>query len=524
MAVLAFCMAWVQPSAAQQSTVQTVANAKAAVVYVVSSTNSGAMSGSGFVIRSNSASSTIVTANHVVEGANQVDVIFDSDLHKRYSATVVSRDHVKDVAILSVAIGNRSVLNLEPSSKFNEGTQILVIGYPRATLQFRKIEGDDLRPSVHSGIISAIRLNGELIQFDAAIDHGDSGGPIIDASTGKVVAIVRGVPLDPAYIAHGMEQALPGSGFGPSADTIAGVLIANSPPDNKSTASSANDARPAPQANSASYRLGYGVPRMTVTGNQGLADGINSGVDASVLSRLVNFLKGDNSLYLVPLNLSPDLFSNSERLAGYCADNRLNAFAIPQYSWNLTGGPRTNNYGAVVGYSGNASVTMNLYIVDCFGQPFFVGSKNKSENRTFAHRTPDREIVDMANDLLDQLMSQFAQTQTSRSTAWDTLLKFGVAFDPNDPGLHSLFYFDKKPEGLVVRAVVTGGPAAVAGIRPLDRILQVGDADTSSMSLEDFRDRISHSDFALTIQRPGGTQVVQVHPIPYADAIRVVQH
>lgn len=527
-------------SFAQQNAAQVVSASKPAVVYIVCSTNSGAQSGSGFVLVSTATSSLIITANHVVEGVNEVDVIFDSDVRKRYPATVVHHDHVKDVAVLSVKVGNRPTLSLERPSAFSEGSPILVVGYPRATLQFRRIEGDDLRPSVHSGIVSAIRLGGEIIQFDATIDHGDSGGPIIDSVTGKVVAIVRGSPLDPSYAARGMEQALPGSGFGPSADAISSVAQISSVADISSATTritrpvgpaslSTNErdisSESSQAANSASYRLGYGIPQTTVTyGGQDLGNQINGSVDASVLDRLVKFLKGDNSLYLVPLSLSSDALSDTQHLAAYCEDNRLNLIAAPSYRWNLTGGPRYNSFGGIDGYNGTASVTMSLAVFDCFGQPFFSAVKTKSENRFFAHRSPDREIVDMANDMLDQITKELAQVQMSSSAAWNSLLKVGIAYDPADPTFHSMFYFRKLPEGYRVVIVVPGGPIDKAGVRVQDIIQAINGLDTSNMTVSEIQQKLNSPQYNLTVQRPGGSTTVVVNPIRYAEVIKLVRH
>lgn len=153
-----------------------VAAAKPAVVFIVALGPSGTQSGSGFAVASTATDTTIVTANHVVEGESQVDVVFDSNERERYTARIVRRDHVRDVAILSVPIGNRPTLALAPPASIREGMSIALIGYPMATIAFKKINGDALRPSIHGGIVSAIRLDGELVQFDAATYHGDSGG------------------------------------------------------------------------------------------------------------------------------------------------------------------------------------------------------------------------------------------------------------------------------------------------------------------------------------------------------------
>jgi S1-C subfamily serine protease len=82
------------------------------VVYIVSALPAGAASGSGFIYSSTGSTSTIITANHVVEGASRVDVILDSDPHQRYAATIVRRDHVRDVAVLTIPVGNRRALPL----------------------------------------------------------------------------------------------------------------------------------------------------------------------------------------------------------------------------------------------------------------------------------------------------------------------------------------------------------------------------------------------------------------------------
>lgn len=519
-------------AAPERSLSQVVAASKSAVVFIVVATNNGAQSGSGFVVKSTATTTTIITANHVVEGGTQVDVIFDSNERERYPAEVIKRDHVRDVAVLTVNVGNRAKLALEPNSTIQEGMSIVLIGYPLATLEFNRIDGDALRPSVHSGIVSAVRFNGELIQFDAATYHGDSGGPIIDASNGKVLAIVHGAELDPSYAARGLEQSLPGSSFGPSSTTIASVMNgAKSGPAGvtaQGEAMSAGTSAPAAMAghrNSASYRIGYGVPHEVVT--SGPSDGgaeINSAVESSALARLTSYLKSDNSLYLIPVDMPPAALSDSQRLSGYCDDARLDGIAAPSYSWRLTGGPRYNAYGTLMGYSGTAEVTVDFFVFDCFGEPFFAEQKSKSENRYFAHRTPDREIVDMANDLLDQLMNDFTSVRSQRQGAWQSLLKTGIAIDPTDQSLHSMLFFTKQPDGYHVSVVVPNGPGDRAGVRVQDVISQINNEDASSLTIDQMRQQMNMPVYTLLLQRPGGTVTVTVHPQPYGQIVNALQH
>ena len=205
------------------------------------------------------------------------------------------------------------LLRLANAASVQEGMSIAVVGYPRASSFFERIEGDDLRASVHRGTLSAVRLGGEIIQFDATTDHGDSGGPVIDASTGLVVAIVRGSPLDPQYASRGLEQALPGSFYGPSSATIRSVIVAAATARNdhrgnlavKSCRRNSDPARcghsitnghhcPNPNGNSAAYRVGFL--------NLVSADPPTEAIAQSVFGRLTTALQADNSLYIIPVS------------------------------------------------------------------------------------------------------------------------------------------------------------------------------------------------------------------------------
>jgi len=511
---------------------QVVRKAKPATVFVVAATTSGAQSGTGFAVQSDADSTTIVTANHVIEGETQVDVIFDGSESERYPAEVIRRDHVKDVAILKVRVGHRPTLSLEGPDDVVEGMQIVLIGYPLTTLEFHRIGGDALQPSVHTGIVSAIRFNGAILQFDAATYHGDSGGPIIDTDNGRVVAIVHGAALDPSFAARGLEQSLPGSSFGPSSSTIASVMYETGSDNTKAvsnggeeSSASAGATQVATGATSSSYRVGYGIPHEVVTdGDVQSGNEINEAVEAAALDRLQDFLKQDNSLYLIPVSLDQTAVADPQRLSGYCDDARLNALVFPSYAWNLTGGPRYNAYGGLLGYSGEALVSVDLFVFDCYGIPFFVEHKSKSENRYFAHRAPDREIVDMTNDLLTQLMSDLSASQAKYAARWQSLLKTGLDVDPTDGKLHSMMFFIKKPEGYQVLSVVPNGPADQAGVKAQDVIEQINGQDASSMDRSRLLDLMNAPTFTLVLQRPGGNVTVTVHPESYENLLRELQH
>lgn len=144
----------------------------------------GTATGSGFLIDTEG---HIVTNNHVVEGADRVEVKLGSS-DTTYTAEVVGTDPATDVALLKVDAPADQLhpLSLGDSSKVEVGEQVVAIGNPFG-----------LDRTVTAGIVSALQRqiqapNGfsisHVIQTDAAINPGNSGGPLID-SAGSVIGI-----------------------------------------------------------------------------------------------------------------------------------------------------------------------------------------------------------------------------------------------------------------------------------------------------------------------------------------------
>jgi putative serine protease PepD len=139
--------------------------------------------GSGFVYDGDG---HIVTNQHVVEGATSVSVKFWNG--KTYDAQVVGTDASTDLAVLKVNAPASELfpLSLGDSSKLAVGDAVVAIGSPFG------LEG-----TVTSGIVSALHREmtspnhfaiDNSIQTDAAINHGNSGGPLLNAQ-GKVVGV-----------------------------------------------------------------------------------------------------------------------------------------------------------------------------------------------------------------------------------------------------------------------------------------------------------------------------------------------
>lgn len=168
-------------------------------------TSDQTISGSGFIITSNG---YIVTNYHVIEDAENFSVILSDG--EEVAAKVVSYDVYSDLAVLKVEGQMPGVAVLGNSENLKPGETVIAIGSPLG----------DFRNSVTVGVISAIgrTINTgrgfemeNLIQTDAAINSGNSGGPLVNLA-GEVVGVntlvVRGNGQGTA-IAEGLGFAIP---------------------------------------------------------------------------------------------------------------------------------------------------------------------------------------------------------------------------------------------------------------------------------------------------------------------------
>jgi putative serine protease PepD len=139
--------------------------------------------GSGWVYNS---SGNIVTNEHVVDGASSISVRFWNG--KTYSASVVGTDKSTDLAVIKVDAPSSELhpLSVGNSADLQVGDGVVAIGSPFG-----------LEETVTSGIVSALHRAIEApnnftindsVQTDAAINHGNSGGPLLN-SQGQVVGV-----------------------------------------------------------------------------------------------------------------------------------------------------------------------------------------------------------------------------------------------------------------------------------------------------------------------------------------------
>ncbi len=171
---------------------QAVQNVGSSVVTVVATiprqqtffgaTGDETSTGSGIFISSDG---YILTNHHVIDGANQYQIVYvDGSQH---DATLVGTDQYSDLAVLKVTDSVPAVASLGNSDALNPGETVIAIGSPLG----------DFKNTVTVGVVSATgrsidtgngySIDG-LIQTDAAINQGNSGGPLVNLA-GEVIAI-----------------------------------------------------------------------------------------------------------------------------------------------------------------------------------------------------------------------------------------------------------------------------------------------------------------------------------------------
>jgi S1-C subfamily serine protease len=156
---------------------------------------------------------TILTNLHVILGAGRIGVVFADGSES--PAEVISVRPEQDLAVIKASILPDDLIpaTLRPAGSLNVGDRVIAVGFPFG-----------IGPSLSSGVVSGLRreyrtpegerLLSDLIQFDAAVNPGNSGGPLVTMD-GHVVGIVTAI-LNPSN-----QRVFIGIGFAVPIETAA---------------------------------------------------------------------------------------------------------------------------------------------------------------------------------------------------------------------------------------------------------------------------------------------------------------
>jgi S1-C subfamily serine protease len=189
------------------------------VVAIKAVTAEGEDEGTGIVLDEQG---LILTNDHVIKGATSLSVDASGSSKKTTSATIVGEEANQDLALIKVDPSGLELkpLTLASSSSVQVGDTVYAIGTPYG-----------LEETFTKGIVSA--LNREIaapdgskisgaIQTDAALNPGNSGGPLLDEQ-GEVIGVNSQIASDAAE-AEGSQPGSTGVGFAISSDTVASVV------------------------------------------------------------------------------------------------------------------------------------------------------------------------------------------------------------------------------------------------------------------------------------------------------------
>lgn len=142
------------------------------------------ISGSGIVVSSDG---YLLTNAHVVEGSKKVTVTLSNG--RTFKAQVIASDELTDLAVLKASVGdeNMSKAPLGDSATLHSGDWVIAVGCP-VGLDFTVTLGIVSSPKRSAYEVGAPHLKGSYIQTDAALNSGNSGGPLVN-DMGEVIGI-----------------------------------------------------------------------------------------------------------------------------------------------------------------------------------------------------------------------------------------------------------------------------------------------------------------------------------------------
>lgn len=162
---------------------------------VIAAYNNGKQisTGTGFIYKKSGKLAYIMTNNHVIDGADSVKIEFN-DSDKKIDGKIVGGDKYADIAVLTIDDEDYPVVEIGDNETLSLGDTIFTVGTPmgvsyKGTVTKGILSGKDRMVDVSVSTSSAADYYMKVMQIDAAVNPGNSGGPLCDVS-GKVIGVI----------------------------------------------------------------------------------------------------------------------------------------------------------------------------------------------------------------------------------------------------------------------------------------------------------------------------------------------
>lgn len=162
---------------------------------VIAAYNNGKQisTGTGFIYKKSGKLAYIITNNHVIDGADSVKIEFN-DSDKKIDGKIVGGDKYADIAVLTIDDEDYPVVEIGDNETLSLGDTIFTVGTPmgvsyKGTVTKGILSGKDRMVDVSVSTSSAADYYMKVMQIDAAVNPGNSGGPLCDVS-GKVIGVI----------------------------------------------------------------------------------------------------------------------------------------------------------------------------------------------------------------------------------------------------------------------------------------------------------------------------------------------
>jgi len=167
---------------------------KSTVMVITSANGKNISTGTGFIYKINGNKTYIITNNHVIADGESVQVEFN-DSDKKIDATIIGGDKYADIAVLTIDTKeDYEVVEIGDNETLKLGDTIFTVGTPmgenyKGTVTKGILSGKDRMVDVSVSTSAAADYYMKVIQIDAAVNPGNSGGPLCDVS-GKVIGVI----------------------------------------------------------------------------------------------------------------------------------------------------------------------------------------------------------------------------------------------------------------------------------------------------------------------------------------------